>query len=559
MSSHSAHASDKCLTPGALHPIAVGLAVLATLMVLGCGGCKAPTGEPHRADPSVPAEATPAARTTTGEATLLLMADIRGVLRPCGCTVDLQKGGFDRLKPFLDDARAEHEGARLLHAGPLFFEASVTPIEKQAQRVRQSAVTAELLARVGVDVAGLTAVDSRASDGRLDALAQTSKVSLTAANFEGGGATPTRLIEAGGLEVGVFALASPAEADPKHLVVSDPLGAATRAVAELRGKADLVVLLSALGLRETKRLVRAVDGIDFAVVGGLGDHPVTSDEAELVGSTRVMQFHREGRFVGRLTIRMVDGVREFIDASAPSAAEIRALEGRIDKLAASLESWAKTRGDKDREVRNARHHVASLRSERDRLASVSGTAPPDKSSFSFRATPLNWDLPQDPDLLALMEAFDRELKEINLAHAKPLPEAKPGEAVYVGVAACMECHEETETFWKNDRHAHAWETLEEQNKTFDAECVSCHVTGYGRAGGSTLGKTEEREDVQCEACHGPGSLHAESDGDTDMPTLEPDEATCAVCHNSHHSPKFDFEKWKKRLLVPGHGLPLASD
>jgi hypothetical protein len=507
----------------------------------------------------VPDEAANPARTTTGEATLLLMADIRGVLRPCGCTVDLQKGGFDRLKPFLDGARAEHEGARLLHAGPLFFEASVTPIEKRAQRERQSAVTAELVARVGVDVAGLTAVDSRASDGHLDALTVASKVAFTAANLEGGGATRTRRIRAGGLEIGIFALASPEEADPKSLVVSDPRAAAKAAVAELQGKTDLVVLLSALGLRETKRLVRAVDGIDFAVVGGLGEYPVLSDEAELVGSTRVMQFHREGRFVGRLTVRMVDGERKFVDASAPSATEIKALDGRISKLAASLESWAKTRGAEDRDVRSARHHVASLRSERDRLVATTGTAPADKSSFSFRATPLGWDLPQDPDLLALMEAFDRELKEINLAHAKPLPEAKPGQAVYVGVAACIECHEETETFWKNDRHAHAWETLVEQNKTFDAECVSCHVTGYGQAGGSTLGKTDEREDVQCEACHGPGSLHAESDGEVDMGTLEPDEATCAVCHNSHHSPKFDFETWKKRLLVPGHGLPLASD
>jgi len=314
--------------------------------------------------------------------------------------------------------------------------------------------------------------------------------------------------------------------------------------------------LSALGLRETKRVVRAVEGIDFAVAGGLGEHPVVADEAELVGATRVMQFHREGRFVGRLTIRLVEGLRTFVDASAPSALELQALDSRIAALAASLAAWSQERSPEDREVKSASHHLASLKSERDRLAQTQGSAKPGQSSFSFRVTPLNWDLPQDPDLLAIMDAFDRELKEINLAHVKPLPEAQEGQAVYVGVPACLECHEETEDFWEKDKHSHAWETLEKGGKTFDAECVSCHVTGYGQAGGSTLGQTKGREDVQCEACHGPGSLHVESEGDVDIGSPEPAQDTCVQCHNDHHSPRFNFPKWKKRLMVPGHGLAL---
>jgi hypothetical protein len=531
-------------------------ALLAAALLLSA--CKTPTGEPHRSDPTVPVEATPVSRATSGEATLLLMADVRGVLRPCGCVVELQKGGFDRLKPFLDNARHEHPDARLLHAGPLFFEASVTPVEKIAQRERQAQVTADLISHVGIDVAGLTAVDVRAAKGAIEALTETSQVAFTSANMTLPGSETVRVVRAGGLEVGIFALSSPAESGEGEgaLTISDPREAAKRAIAELSDKTDVIVLLSALGLRETKRLVRAVTGVDFAIVGGLGEHPVVTDEAELVGATRVMQFHREGRFVGRLTVRMVNGTKEFMDASAPSASELQALDERIEKLQSSLEAWAAKSTDSDRQIRGAKHHVASLKSERDRLAAVTGVAPADRSSFSFRATPLNWDLPQDPDLLTLMEAFDRELKQINLAHAKPLPTAKEGEAVYVGLPACMDCHEETQAFWDADRHSHAWETLEEQNKTFDAECVSCHVTGYGRAGGSTLGQTEGREDVQCESCHGPGSLHAESDGDVEIGTIAPKEETCVPCHNTHHSPNFEFAKWKKRLKVPGHGLPL---
>ena len=144
---------------------------------------------------------------------------------------------------------------------------------------------------------------------------------------------------------------------------------------------------------------------------------------------------------------------------------------------------------------------------------------------------------------------------INIANAGTLPEAKPGEAVYVGVKACLECHDEVESFWKHDRHAEAWATLEKDKKTFDAECVSCHVTGYGRAGGSLVGHTEGRENVQCEACHGPGSKHAE-DGDPDLIVREPTVEVCVGCHNSHHSPTFDFAVYKPKLMVPGHGKPV---
>jgi hypothetical protein len=339
--------------------------------------------------------------------------------------------------------------------------------------------------------------------------------------------------------------------------VDDARKAASAAVAELRDNADVIVLLSALGLRKTKRLVRHVAGIDFAVVGGLGEDPVVSDEAELVGQTRVMQFHREGRWVGRLTLRIYGNERNFLDVSAPSKAEQKALDVRISQLTNALAGWAKKRKSDDPAVLSATHQLASLKTERDRLNQARPALPENKSTFSFRATALPWDLPQDPDILTVMDAFDAELKAINLKHAPTLPEAKPGEAVYIGVAKCLDCHDETESYWKHDRHALAWETLEKGNKTFDAECVSCHVTGYGKAGGSIIGKTAGLEDVQCESCHGPGSLHAEAEEGKEKETilLRPTEETCLGCHNKHHSPHFDFRKYREKLLVPGHGKP----
>ena len=558
--------------------------VLVIAAALVAAHCSKPPTEPRdvapkpvkAGQPAASTQAKPTPRQVTGEATLLLAGDIRGILKPCGCTVDLQKGGFDRLGPFLAGQRKDHPGAKLLHAGPLFYEESEIEAGEQVQWKRQSEVAAQLAGRVGFDMAGVAAVDLAAAGTveRYKALVASAKVQVTAANltFKGQGPQPPRYLvqEIGTLKVGVFALAPPEEA--KHVeataTITDYKEAGRKVVAELAGKVDVVVLLSGLGLRHTKRFVRAVPGVHFVVTGGLGEHPVSSDEAELVGSTRVMQFHREGRFVGRLAIRLVGGSTEFVDVSAPSKGELEALDVRakqLEAVVAKLQSDGTLDKDKDKDkdkdhasaLRAARHNLSSVKEERARLAKLVVTVPKDKSSFSFIQTPLPWDLPEDPDIKAIMDAFDKEKEKMVLANVGELPKAKPGEAVYVGVEACLECHDATEHFWKNSVHSHAWETLEKLNKTFDVKCVSCHVTGYDKPGGSLVGKTAGREDAQCEVCHGPGSLHVDA-GEADTKTTivrDPTEAVCVTCHNSHHSPKFDFKTWRAKVIVPGHGLP----
>ncbi|MFO0744721.1 MAG: multiheme c-type cytochrome [Myxococcota bacterium] len=541
---------------------------LFALALAALAACSSPTPTPNGNPTPLAVDAAPAVTArppARGEATLFLMADIRGILRPCGCTVDLQKGGFDRLIPFLGEQRKQYPAASLLHAGPLFYEGAEFDAKKKAQLERQAEVTADLVAQTHIDIAAATPADEVASGGKLMTLAERAKVQVTAANLTlPGKAIPPRVVkEIGGIRIGIFALAATDEAKelPPGVTVSDPEAAATETVAQLRKEADVIVLLSDLGLRETKRLVRKVEGIDFAVAGGMGEHPSVSEEAEAVGGTRVLQFHREGRFLGRLTVRLVGhdapggGRGQFVDASAVSDAELAALDERIRKLEDALKELAKTKPATDLAVRSADHHLASVKTERDRLAQRKVGVPVDQPSFSFTQTPLDWDLPQDPGIVGIMKAFDEELAKINIANAGTLPEAKPGQAVYVGTDACIECHEETKEFWKTTPHSSAWKTLVDAGKTFDVECVSCHVTGYGQAGGSLIGHTQGREDVQCEACHGPGSLHSK-DGDKATIVRAPTEDTCTTCHNHHHSPKFAFATFREQLLVPGHGKPL---
>ncbi len=128
---------------------------------------------------------------------------------------------------------------------------------------------------------------------------------------------------------------------------------------------------------------------------------------------------------------------------------------------------------------------------------------------------------------------------------------------YVGAKKCKMCHKKVEhSSWLKTKHATAYDVLKAEDKKNDS-CVVCHSTGFGVA--DTL-----LEGVQCEACHGPGSLYksakimskkkykADREAQHKLAVkaglLIPDEKMCTSCHNKT-SPTFkgfDYAKMKAK-------------
>jgi len=106
---------------------------------------------------------------------------------------------------------------------------------------------------------------------------------------------------------------------------------------------------------------------------------------------------------------------------------------------------------------------------------------------------------------------------------------------YVGADACKSCHEAIFTSWSQTKHARTISRLSKEQKE-GGECIRCHVTGSPEQIARELG-TPSHPNVQCEACHGPGSLHA---ADATVRTgikKTPSASTCEACHNDK-SPHF---------------------
>jgi peroxiredoxin len=115
---------------------------------------------------------------------------------------------------------------------------------------------------------------------------------------------------------------------------------------------------------------------------------------------------------------------------------------------------------------------------------------------------------------------------------------------YSGNDACGACHELEHETWTFTTHARAFDTLVKHGVESDAECVSCHVVGYGQPGGfEDTTTTPELENVGCESCHGRGGPHL-SPGFNDGGSYA---SACKTCHDAKHSLGFDYATFVPRI------------
>lgn len=131
---------------------------------------------------------------------------------------------------------------------------------------------------------------------------------------------------------------------------------------------------------------------------------------------------------------------------------------------------------------------------------------------------------------------------------------------YTGSDVCSVCHELEAQTVRYTQHADAYNTIVTHNETRNAECVSCHVVGFDKAGGYSFAESPKHlENVGCEACHGRGGPHLSPDfvpavskttNHTTNKTadgLKNYESICRTCHNPTHSIGFEYETFRPKI------------
>jgi hypothetical protein len=444
------------------------------------------------------------------------------------------RGGIARIGAQVADARAQGEPVAVLEGGDSLFDGQSLSPAQMPEAERRAHALAEALAELGVA--------AEAPGPRDDVRGAAFRHTLGLPEVAAGEA---RIVSLGGHRVGVVAGQTQDE-----LVQA---GGRAR-----REGAELVVAFLLAPLEQAQAMAdQLASSVDLVVATHTPGLLSAEENRRVLGPVPLFRLESQGRSVLRLDVRFgAAGERLVLERTqADQAEEAAALTARLALLGRELDRPGLL--PERRSLLSEKMDELVKRRARLLSSPLALTLPPGR--FTARFVPIESSLREDPAVKRVVERYDGDVGELNLewarTHGQDCPNAARDEAAFVGNTACLDCHPEAEAVWKGSKHAHAYATLVGVSKQFHTACVGCHVTGLARPGGvCRIDRVKGRENVGCESCHGPGSLHAQAPS-SDNILAQPGEARCVGCHTSENSPHFDFALYLPQILGPGHGQP----
>lgn len=478
------------------HFAGIGFLLVATIVL---GGADAPPSKPPTTALVLPdAPWTPDVR-------LVYESDTRAYYRPCGCNQN-SSGGLSRRAALLKNLRAQSSPVLVCTAGDFYGTADVFNEAK-------SRFVARMLGVLDYDAIGVGEMDLNFGLETLIADVRESRLPVVCANLiakvdslrvrtggpEGAAADRSRsafppylIVAKAGTRYGFVGLLSPAtQVKPAGKSTDAPVEAMTYTLVDPIDAAKAVVpelrvscdVLVVLAHMSDTEAVQLVEQVPGIDLVVLGHDPQGRPfgAPQAVGAAYLLRGTAQGQNIGEVCIRL----------------------------------------DGD-------HHVAEV-FNRMRIMDAS--------------------YPDDPEMTRRVEGFDEENRKIQkdlFARQELQGDTQdPFAGRYLGLGACQSCHVEQFDVYAKTRHSHAYATLSAQSVHRDTNCVGCHVTGFGEAGGfpgvRLRGASVDLIDVQCEACHGPGKDHAR-DGSYRATAIQ----SCVRCHTANDDPDFNFATdWPK--------------
>jgi hypothetical protein len=443
-------------------------------------------------------------------AVLVISGEMDGYLEPCGCTLG-QMGGLLRRFDFVERLRAQKWPLALVDLGSLVKDPAAARGGFEQAKMKFG-VALKAYATLRYDAIALSPDDLKV--GVAEAFGQflnnlTDSTKIVAANVDAAPGfesriQPSQIIQAGAARIGVTAVVDPealdrlSDPDKADLLpkVERPDDAVGRAFAAMEPKSDYQVLLVQGPPELARRMASAYPGFEVVVSTSKFADPLEREPQALNGGkTLLVEVGRRGKYVG--------AVGFFPDGDPRMRFQLVDLNSRYDGPATPMKSI--------------------IEDEYRSMLKVAGT----------------------------VENFPRH----------DFAGGTSG-ATFVGAETCQQCHPNTYMKWSATKHAQAFTTLlndPKPNTIYDAECVSCHTTGFEyNSGWKSPTATPHLKGNQCENCHGPASKHV-SDPDN-LAFRAPMKLTaeqanknrmCIRCHDEDNSPKFDFSNYWGQIVHKG--------
>jgi 2',3'-cyclic-nucleotide 2'-phosphodiesterase (5'-nucleotidase family) len=209
--------------------------------------------------------------------------------------------------------------------------------------------------------------------------------------------TPFVIQEVAGVRIAFFGLVNPSivpaskQGKAAEVMVADPVEAARQVVKELTGKADLIILLSDLGVDEDTRLAKACPGIHF-ILGGHEGRYVKLPYQE--GETFIVQSYQKGMYLGKLILTMGKAGVPFNDEGK---AEV--LQEKFNELERKIGTMQQAKAknpssDIEKTIERLKQERTRLQAEREQARQAASR----DNHFRWTLEPLVSSLPEDAEV-----------------------------------------------------------------------------------------------------------------------------------------------------------------
>lgn len=431
---------------------------------------------------------------------LVLTGETQSYLEACGCKAN-QSGGITRRATLIEQIRKRRKNLAVLDVGNVFPEEDKVP-HMDALSAEEVGFYMNALGRMGYQFSVITDNEVYYGIDFLRNMLKASPVPLISANVFYQGqrvASPTFSIQVGPYRLGFIGVFQ-RQVDIEHsrfedhtaaFEIADPIAAVRSYLPELKARNDFVGVIGRLHTDLVYKLVEAFPDLDMVMTSG--HHYALMDVLSEEGKVEEAKDALYG-FLGKtLVIYANAGVYGLHQVDIGIGTDGRFSSADIVYLQA------------------------------------------------FQ------DLPEDPVMSQLLEPFYRKVAEKDALLAGQIEPLFQWDTSiegkeYVGTDRCAGCHPGQYTHWRDTPHGSAYTRLLEVYRHHYPKCVLCHVAGLGRPSGFDILKPNRAlANVQCEICHGPGSLHAQHLTPTTIRRV-PDQQVCLECHNTDHDDDFVYER-----------------